>query len=81
MIADWNRKTFKKNQVFHFKNSLRPFIDVSDENNTFFLDLEKMRVYDYDDLEYEGLFFYEDDEDLDFMGVELDGEIKWEREE
>ena len=75
MIKDWNRKDIK--EVFHFKNSLRPFINVDNTSGDFcFLDLNERKVYTYDDLEYEGLEFYKDNVDDDFMGVEIDGEIK-----
>lgn len=78
MIIDWNRQTLKAGQVFHFKNSLRPFINVDNTSGDFyFLDLNEMKVYSFDDLEYEELEFYQDEVDEDFMGVELDGEIKW----
>lgn len=78
MIVDWNRQTLKAGQVFHFKNSLRPFINVDNTSGDFcFLDLNEMKTYTFDELEYEGLYFYIDEVDDDFMGVELDGTIKW----
>ena len=78
MIVDWNRKAVKSGQVFHFKNSLRPFVEVKDTSDDFyFLDCNEMKIYTFDELEYEGLDFYTDETDDDFKGVEIDGEIKW----
>lgn len=77
MLKDWNRKKLSKGEVFHFENSLRPFVSVNDrQNDPCFLDLNEMKVYAYDDLECEGLYFYFDEEDEDFRGVEIDGTIK-----
>lgn len=78
MIADWNRTSLLGGTVFHFKNSLRPFVMVDDlKSGLLFLDVDEMTVYNYDDLEHEGLFFYKSEEDEDFMGVEVDGHIEW----
>lgn len=78
MIADWNRNEVEKGQVFHFKNSLRPFIIVKDSNdNELFLNIEEMKIYSLDELETEVLFFYRIDDDDDFLGVNLDGHIEW----
>lgn len=79
MIIDWNR-TNMGNKVFHFKNSLRPFIEVTiPADDALFVDLDKMIAYTFDELEYEGLEFYMDEteEDLDFLGVDVDGKIEW----
>ena len=78
MIVDWNRITLDKGTVFHFKNSLRPFIDVDKDGDFYFLDLNEMKVYSFEDLNYEGLEFYDDDfNDDDFKGVEIAGKIEW----
>lgn len=78
MIIDWNRETLMRGQAFHFKNSLRPFVEVcTTGDNTLFLDVDKMIVYDFDELEYEGLQFYRKEEDDDFLGVEIDGYVAW----
>lgn len=71
MIKDWNTQNIK--EVFHFKNSLRPFISVDSTSGDFcFLDLNERKVYTYNDLiEYEGLEFYKDDDNHVFMGVEI----------
>lgn len=77
MIRDWNRNQVLGNTVFHFKNSLRPFINVDDINGTYyFLDLNELVFYPFEALEYEGLEFYTKEEDEDFMGVEVAGTIK-----
>ena len=77
MLKDWNRCKIVKNEVFHFKNSLRPFVNVDNTSGDFcFLDLNEMKVYTFDDLDYEGLYFYTIEEDDDFMGVEIAGNIK-----
>lgn len=78
MIIDWNRKKLERGQVFHFKNSLRPFIEICNTSDeTFFLDTNEMITYNFDELEYEGLEFYRKEEDDDFLGVEIDGHITW----
>lgn len=80
MIVNWNKKGEVKNgQVFHFQHSLRPFINVSNsEENIFFLDIHEMKFYDfYEIIESEELCFYEDENDDDFLGVEIDGKIEW----
>lgn len=40
MIRDWNRENLK-GQVFHFKASLRPFIEVSMANDFGFFRLKR----------------------------------------
>jgi hypothetical protein len=78
MIIDWNRETLKRGQVFHFANSLRPFVEIyNTNNNTLFLDVDKMIAYDFDELEYEGLDFYRKEDDDDFLGVDTDGHLEW----
>ena len=77
MIRDWNRNQVLGNTVFHFKNSLRPFINVDSSSGDYcFLDLSELVVYTFEELEYEGLQFYTREEDDDFMGVEVAGTIK-----
>ena len=65
--------------VFHFKNSLRPFILVNNNETVedLFIDINQMYVYTLDELESEGLEFYTKEDDKDFLGVEIDGKIKW----
>lgn len=78
MIIDWNRTTLEYGQVFHFANSLRPFVEVKSANgDTLFLDINQMIVYNFDELEYEGLEFYHQEDDDDFQGVEIDGYVTW----
>ena len=77
MIKDWNRYEVKKGEVFHFQNSLRPFINIDSTRETdLFLDINEMVAYCLDDLECEGLKFYEDAIDENFKGVATYGTIK-----
>ena len=76
MIRDWNRENLK-GQVFHFKASLRPFIEVSMVNDFGFLDLNDFNIYELDDLKSEGLFFFKKEDDEDFKGVDVVGHLKW----
>jgi hypothetical protein len=72
MIKDWNNEILD-GAVFHFKNSLRPFISVYDENEdeTLFIDLHNFIGYHFDDLEYNELNFYTKNDDEDFKGVDV----------
>ena len=75
MIKDWNRENLN-GKIFHFKNSLRPFIDVSNKIthcDFYFLDLNEKIFYSFDELEDEGLEFYTKDDDPDFKGVDVCG--------
>lgn len=76
MIRDWNRSQVLGQAVFHFKNSLRPFVSITVSNEDIFLDIDSMEGYTLDELEYEGLEFYEKDDDEDFKGVDVDGTLK-----
>lgn len=77
MIRDWNRE-YLTGKVFHFQNSLRPFTEVHNSTDErYFLDLDKGELYTFEELDYDGLFFYDDDEDDDFMGVKVDGHVEW----
>lgn len=77
MIKDWNKENLT-GQVFHFKNSLRPFTEIRNgSNDFFFLNLRESIFYTLDELENEGLFFYTDDNDDDFCGVDVVGSIGW----
>ena len=77
MIKDWYKENLT-GQVFHFKNSLRPFTEIRNGNNDFFfLDINEGMFYTLDELESESLFFYTDDNDDDFHGVEVVGSIGW----
>lgn len=78
MIADWNRGEVEKGQVIHFRSSLRPFICVEDRNGEhLFLDIDKMELHSWEELESDGLHFYTLEEDEDFCGVQVDGKIQW----
>lgn len=77
MIKDWNKKEVETlNDVFHFKNSLRPFITVeSSTGDHLFIDINEGIAYNFDEV-YEEFTFYSKEEDEDFLGVEVDGTIK-----
>lgn len=83
MIVDWNTKDTKSGEVFHFKNSLRPFIEAEDYyGDPVFIDIDSMTTYSYDDITInEELEFYSCDDvgsdDPDFLGIEIDGKIEW----
>jgi hypothetical protein len=71
IIVDYNRG-MAEGKVFHFRNSLRPFIVVSLVNgDDIFVDLHWRLAYTREDLDFEGLDFYETEADEDFMGVAL----------
>ena len=76
MTVDWNRLNLE-GYVFHFKASLRPFIEVKTPNGYGFLDLNDFTLYELDTLESEGLFFFEKEDDEDFKGVMIDGRVQW----
>lgn len=77
MIKDWNRSEVLGNTVFHFKNSLRPFVSVPTNNyDDIFIDINEWVAYTFYDLEFEGLKFYEKEDDEDFKGVEIAGTLK-----
>ena len=83
MIIDWNYKNTNSGEVFHFKNSLRPFIEAEDDyGDPVFIDIQSMTTYSYDDIICgEHLEFYSNDDvgndDPDFRGIEIDGRIEW----
>lgn len=71
IIVDYNRG-MAEGKVFHFRNSLRPFIVVTLPDDTdIFVDLHWHLAYTYEHLVFEGLEFYETEADEDFMGVAL----------
>lgn len=76
MIRDWNRENLQ-GQVFHFKASLRPFIEVNTPNDYGFLDLNDFTLYELDNLKSESLFFFEKEGDEDFKGVDVVGRLEW----
>ena len=78
MLKNWNACKVGKGEVFHFKNSLRPFITFENSDGDYcFLDIDEMMCYEFKDLEHEGLKFYQLEENEDYMGVEVDGKIEW----
>ena len=71
IVVDYNRG-MAKGKVFHFRNSLRPFIVASLPNgDDIFVNLRWGLAYTREDLNFEGLNFYETEADEDFMGVAL----------
>ena len=71
IIVDYNRG-MAAGKVFHFRNSLRPFIVASLPNgDDIFVDLHWHLAFTREDLNFEGLEFYETEADEDFMGVAL----------
>ena len=70
MIKDWNRGEVAFGDIFHFNNSLRPFLWINDtSSDDYFLDIHKMEFYSFDELSNEGLDFYRIEEDEEFLGV------------
>lgn len=76
MIKDWNRENLQ-GQVFHFKASLRPFIEINAPNGYGFLDLNDFTLYELDTLNSESLFFFDKEDDEDFQGVDVVGRLEW----
>ena len=76
-IVDINRKNIFTTMMFHFKNSLRPFICsyLFSNGDMVFVDIKEGFVYQMDELENHYLEFYRDEEDDDFLGVAIIGEI------
>lgn len=71
IVVDYNRG-MAYDKVFHFRNSLRPFIVATlPEGDNIFVDLHWHLAYTREDLNFEGLEFYETEADEDFMGVAL----------
>lgn len=71
IVVDYNRG-MAQGKVFHFRNSLRPFIVASMPDDThIFVDLHCGLAYTREDLNFEGLEFYKTEADEDFMGVAL----------
>ena len=80
MIKDWSIENLY-GEIFHFKNSLRPFIEIRNTQwEVYFVDINEQEFYDLDDLPCEGLEFYTKDDDPSFKGVEVCGKFKWDVE-
>ena len=80
MLRDWNRNEVKPHEVFHFKNSLEPFIAIEDPDNPYgmvFLNINTNLLYTFDKLDCYDYSFYTKDDDDDFLGVKIDGKIEW----
>lgn len=75
MIKDWNRNEVNEGEVFHFKNSLEPFILI--DGGHYFLNINTWESYAAIDLNFNGYAFYTKEDDKDFMGVDVDGRLEW----
>ena len=77
-IIDIHRTDIPSTTVFHFQHSLRPFILINDpHNNWCFVDLSIGESYLWGELQYYDLYFYTKDDDSDFCGVAIIGEITY----
>lgn len=81
MLKNWNIGEVKEGEVFHFKNSLEPFIwftgFIDGYEGDCFLNINTFELYGLSDLNIDGYSFYSKDNDEDYLGVEVDGKIKW----
>ena len=78
MIKDWNRNELYPMEVFHFKNSLRPFVVIEKNDGDYlFVDINNQMAYSFEELEFEGLEFFQKPNDDDFLGVSVNGILKW----
>lgn len=77
-LRNWNHcGDVKPNEVFHFMHSLRPFIFAESGTDFIFIDINEGLAYTFDELEREGLYFYKFEDDEDYLGVVVDGQITW----
>ena len=77
-IIDINRYGISSMTMFHFQHSLRPFIMTYTTNDEpLFIDLTNSVAYNYDELENVDLYFYTKDDDEDYHGVEIIGDIPY----
>lgn len=74
MIKDWNRNEVEKGEVFHFQHSLEPFVYVDDG---LFINVNTWESYAVMDLNFGGYAFYIKEDDVGFMGVDVDGRLEW----
>ncbi|MBQ6142921.1 MAG: hypothetical protein IJI84_00245 [Clostridia bacterium] len=70
MIKDWNRNEVMPNEVFTFKGSTDPYIQIDTPDDFYFLNLKTTRVETYDSIN-----FYTKENDEDFKGVDVIGTI------
>lgn len=78
MIKDWNRSEVLVDSVFHFKYSLEPFIVVYSEEKCedIFVNIHKLVAYPFEYLESYGYEFYTKEDDEDFLGVDVVGNLR-----
>ena len=73
-----NRETIPTMTMFHFQYSLRPFICARGmDDDLYFIDLTEGVVYNWDELGYNDLYFYTKEDDEDFYGVAVIGDINY----
>ena len=77
-IKDWNRSEVLGDSVFHFKNSLEPFIMVylEEDNKDIFVNIHTLLAYPFEYIESYGYHFYTKEDDEDFLGVDVVGSLK-----
>ena len=73
MIKNWLTSDNRELGVFHFKNSLQRWIavEVDATGLPLFINLDTCVGYSLKELKREGMFFYTDPEDPNFLGVKL----------
>lgn len=77
-IIDINRNSISSTTMFHFNYSLRPFILTETlEGDFIFVDLTQNSCFKWEELEFFDLKFYTKEEDENFCGVEIIGEINY----
>lgn len=76
-IIDLNRTSISSMTMFHFKYSLRPFILATMNDNHLFVDLTYGTCIAWEDLQDFDLYFYTKEDDDDFCGVEIIGDINY----
>lgn len=77
-IIDINRTDISSMTMFHFQHSLRPFILTRCPDGEFcFVDLSIGESFRWSDLEFYDLYFYTKEDDPDFCGVAIIGEITY----
>lgn len=78
-IVDINRNDIPVKTVFHFANNSDPFILSSLDNTFIFVNLKDGVSCEWDEVSrsYYGLEFYTKEDDDDFQGVAIIGEITY----
>ena len=76
-IIDINRNHISPSTVFHFKDNSRPFILVYVDGDNVFIDLSIGEGVLWSELDFYDLYFYTKEDDDDFQGVAVIGEITY----